>query len=451
MKVKFLCLAFVFFFTQIEAYQTSELDKLKAQSVKTQTLFNQLNNSQLVGQEKADLRRSWQQAKQFEAKLFQQLVEDFAQQQYVELLAARSISSIGRAQCERIEPDEACIIKAEKIALAEAAKEGGHYLIEARSKSIEQRQSHQGQIQTSNEFSESLSMTVKAQVLGFKRTAAKVSTNKFTSIRQAEVSINANVAGQNNPKLKRSLKQQVKQKYSKYLSSNDVLKLSQYKVLSIGPLQLSFVNVPAGKFKFGSVNGSKSEQPLKPVSVPAFLLGTTEVTEELYNLCIKALVCSQSTLTGELLKPVNDVSWYEITNEFIPWLSAETGYDYRLPTELEWEYAAKLGRSSKPLCQVANGKLSNHTCDDGYLQVADVASLEADNLGLYDMLGNVAEWTDTCWRFDHNERTRKNCHKAAIKGGSWYNNAYHLRPSARFGKSKNSQLDTLGFRLILIN
>lgn len=453
MKVN-LIVCFCSLLMSLTAIANSELlSQLKTQAETSNDISQTISLKQeqiIPAGELAKLRKSWQASKQEEARIFQQLVQEKSHLQYVNLLSAKQITTTGRAQCERIESNVDCIKRAEQVALAEAAKQGGHYFIEATSNSLNTREQAKEKINTSVSFSESVSMTVKARVLGFEQIKSKVVSNQFTSIRQAEVDIKANVAGQDNPALKQSLIEQAKAEYLPILSSNEVADLNLQKIIKVVAQEVAFVEVAEGQFVFGSNSGSRNEQPINRVKVNGFLFGATEVSKALYNECIRALVCSRSLYQKELSQPAVNVSWVEVVEEFIPWLSSETGHEFRLPTEVEWEFFAKKGRNTELLCKVANGNYNASSCDDGIAKLADVASLQSDKLGAFDVLGNAAEWTSSCWRFDHNQQTRANCTQAVIKGGSWYNKPYHLRPSARFAKNKLTKLDTLGFRLVLV-
>lgn len=453
MKVNLIVCFCSLLMSLVAVANTDLLSQLKTQASTSNELSKtiSLKQKQIIQAGELDkLRKAWQASKLEEARLFEQLVQETSHLQYVNLLSAKQITTTGTAQCERIEPDSDCIKKAEQVALAEAAKQGGHYFIEATSNSLNTREQAKEKINTSVSFSESVSMTVKAQVLGFEQVESNVESNQFTSMRQAKVIIKANVAGQDNPALKQSLIEQAQSEYLPFLSSNEVANLNLQKIVKAAHQEVAFVEVEQGQFVFGSNSGSRNEQPISRVKVAGFFFGATEVSKELYNGCIRALVCSRPLYSDELSQPAVNVSWVEVVDEFIPWLSSETGHEFRLPTEVEWEFVAKKGRGTELLCKVANGNYDKSSCDDGVAKLAAIASFQPDKLGAFDVLGNAAEWTSSCWRFDHKQQTRANCTQAVIKGGSWYNKPYHLRPSARFAKNKLTKLDTLGFRLVLV-
>lgn len=430
----------------------TSLEQLQAAAIKTEQLQTEVaariaTNAQpeLIAQ----LRKQVQQSKSKEVALYQGLIRLKAEADYNKALASQDIVVDGQSDCERIETEKECILKAEQVALALAAKQGGHYFIEANSEQNNQRQQVKGKIETSVQFSEQVSMQVKAHVLGFTTLSQQIKRSPYTSKRQALVQIKAQVAGQQNPQLKQSLLKQAQAFYQPYLSSHELLAVSQYNIVPLLDLNIELVELPAGSFTLGSLQGDRNEYPQSNASVASFYLSRLEVTKQTYNKCIQALVCSRELFQGDLAEPAVAVSWHEVTEEFIPWLSNLTGYKLRLPTEVEWEYAAKKGKVSGQICTLANGNFKFTACDDSYAKLAPVGMLKPNQFGLYDMQGNAAEWTSSCWRYDHNPKSRRVCAKAAIKGGSWYNKEYYLRPSARFGKSKNTKLDTLGFRLAM--
>lgn len=433
--------------------QSSSIEQLQAASMQSTALQSQLES--LLAESTPDnklissLRRKIQKSKSREVALYQALVTLKSESDYSKALASQDIIVEGMSECERIESDKECILKAEQAALALAAKQGGHYFIEANSEQNNQREQIKGKIKTSVQFNETVSMKVKAHVLGFTTLEKNIERNAFSSNRHAVVKLKAQVAGQQNTALKKSLQAQAQSFYKPYLSSNELIKVSQFNLIQLAGFGVELVEIPKGSFKLGSLKGDRNEYPETMVSVNTFYMSRLEISKDVYNQCIKALVCSREPYTGDVSEPAVEVSWHEINDEFIPWLSNLTGYQLRMPSEQEWEYVAKKGRGTAQLCTVANGNFKFSDCNDDFDELAPVGMLKANRFGLYDLQGNAAEWTNSCWRYDHSARSRALCNKAVVKGGSWYNNAHYLRPSARFGKSKGTKLDTLGFRLAL--
>jgi formylglycine-generating enzyme required for sulfatase activity len=170
-------------------------------------------------------------------------------------------------------------------------------------------------------------------------------------------------------------------------------------------------------------------------------------------------------------QPVTEVSWSE-ANAFARWLSEQTGRRYRLPTEAEWEYAARAtsttarywGDDSSAACDYANvadktaqrvwGAGTIHQCDDGYAVVAPVASYRPNAFKLYDMLGNVSEWTCSEYRnnYDNAETRCTGEHQGnhrTVRGGSWKDYPRLVRAADRNGRDPDSHDNDLGFRLVL--
>ncbi|WP_082411513.1 formylglycine-generating enzyme family protein [Methylogaea oryzae] len=167
--------------------------------------------------------------------------------------------------------------------------------------------------------------------------------------------------------------------------------------------------------------------------------------------------------------PAVCVSW-EDANAYIRWLNGKTGRHYRLPTEAEWEYAAKAGtagarywgNSESRACRYAN--VADHSterqtdwhvddpfhCDDGYIHTAAVGSYRPNAFGLYDMLGNVWEWTCSAYtaRYDGTETT---CGGQAgyrvYRGGSWGNEPDLVRAALRGREDPETRDNGIGFRL----
>lgn len=165
------------------------------------------------------------------------------------------------------------------------------------------------------------------------------------------------------------------------------------------------------------------------------------------------------------LHPAVCVSWND-AHAYIDWLGRETDWRYRLPTEGEWEYAARggnpgarfWGTDRSAACAYASVADSRHNtrdgfpCDDGYEHTAPVGSYRANGLGLYDMLGNVWEWT--CSRYDPGYRgSESHCSSRgergprAGRGGSWDNKPKYVRLASRGGSSPSTRNSNLGFRL----
>jgi len=170
--------------------------------------------------------------------------------------------------------------------------------------------------------------------------------------------------------------------------------------------------------------------------------------------------------------PVACISWND-AQAYVQWLSDRTGKKYRLPSESEWEYAARAGTTSSRFwgdspdqaCQYANvadttkgpkgyGWARKHDCSDGYFFSAPVGNYEANAFGLHDTLGNVLEWTDDCWNGSYNDPpgegsawTSGDCSGRVLRGGSWPFRPSGLRSAHRGGVATGYRNSSLGFRL----
>ena len=179
------------------------------------------------------------------------------------------------------------------------------------------------------------------------------------------------------------------------------------------------VTIPAGRFRMGCVSGRDcfdEEQPVHEVSVGSFALSKYEVTFEEYDRFTEATGRARAGDEGwgRGTRPVINVSWND-ARAYVAWLSAETGEPYRLPTEAEWEYAARAG--TETAYSWGNGIGDNRAncdgCDSRWddEQTAPTGSFGANAWGLHDMHGNVWEWVEDCWH--------ENYARAPSDGTAW--------------------------------
>ena len=233
------------------------------------------------------------------------------------------------------------------------------------------------------------------------------------------------------------------------------------------------VYIPAGSFRMGDISGGgqSDEKPVHSVSIKAFLMSATEVTFDQWDACVAAGGCSHKPGDegwGRGSRPVINVSWKD-AQQYVKWISSKTGEQYRLPSEAEWEYAARagsetkyfFGNSASDLCRYANGAAAetdfswrNKDCRDDYQRTAPVASFTANAFGLYDMHGNVWEWTQDCWNgsykgapSDGTAWLSGNCGRRVLRGGSWYYFPNNLRSASRYYDSTGFRINSNGFRL----
>jgi formylglycine-generating enzyme required for sulfatase activity len=162
------------------------------------------------------------------------------------------------------------------------------------------------------------------------------------------------------------------------------------------------VVVPPGEFDMGS-SAKPTEQPLHHVALrKSFAMGRREVTFADWDRCVEAGGCKFNPPDqglGRGQRPVTNVSWDD-AKQFLAWLSKATGKSYRLPTEAEWEYAAR-GGSTTPFWWGKDVGTARAQCMDCGVPApgwsVPVASFRPNAFGLYDTAGNAAEWVEDCW------------------------------------------------------
>jgi formylglycine-generating enzyme required for sulfatase activity len=207
----------------------------------------------------------------------------------------------------------------------------------------------------------------------------------------------------------------------------------------------------------------KQQVRQRSVATNSFFMAETETTWALYQLCIDAGSCPDNTADGgdnawgKDSRPVIEVSWNEITGAFLPWLQRRTSKNYRLPTEAEWEYAARAGSISRYAwgadidCQRARFGYSSGDC--GKLFRTDPVKMYAPNaFGLYDVHGNVWEFVADCWNGEPSPGSSTPdgvCQEFVLRGGSWLNDAHAVRSASRFRHDRRFRESGDGFRLAL--
>ena len=223
------------------------------------------------------------------------------------------------------------------------------------------------------------------------------------------------------------------------------------------------VYIPAGSFRMGDLQGGGRgrEKPVHRVSVGAFLMSQTEVTFAQWDACVTAGGCSHrpdDNGWGRGNLPVIIVSWKDVVEQYIPWLSKVTGMKYRLPSEAEWEYAARAGSETKYTWgdSIGSNKANCSSCgspwDDS--KTAPVASFTANAFGLYDMHGNVDEWVQDCWNdsyagapSDGTAWLSGSCEHRILRSGSWAHSPSGLRSSYRQAYNAHDRIIDKGFRI----
>lgn len=240
---------------------------------------------------------------------------------------------------------------------------------------------------------------------------------------------------------------------------------------------IELVRITPGSFIMGSMNGEANEQPIHSVTISApFYMGKYEVTQAQWQAVMGT---DPSNFKGDSL-PVEQVSWDD-AQEFIRKLNVRNnGFLYRLPTEAEWEYAARArttgnyagspdlmawygnnsGRQYFDAQEIFARDTNNYEkriADNGG-QTHPVGQKQANGFGLYDMYGNVWEWCQDYYHESYNGAPADgsvwlsggNPKYRMIRGGSWITGAPHLRAAPRDGKEPTGRFNYLGFRVAAV-
>ncbi len=213
--------------------------------------------------------------------------------------------------------------------------------------------------------------------------------------------------------------------------------------------------IPAGTFTMGggSSTSPSNERPKHQVTLKKFAISSKEVTRGDYSL-FSGIAVSKANRN----KPVQDISWYQ-AQKYLRWLSKQTGKQYRLPTEAEWEYAARAGTKS-PYWWGFKVGTDNALCFGCGVPLEptrpkDVGSYKPNQFGLYDTAGNVAEWVEDCYHGDYNGAPTdgsawitKGCKERVVRGGSYLNAPKSLIVSRRNKLEPGKSEKHIGFRIV---
>jgi formylglycine-generating enzyme required for sulfatase activity len=253
-------------------------------------------------------------------------------------------------------------------------------------------------------------------------------------------------------------------------------------------VKLKMISIPGGTFEMGDLTGRQWRSlPVRTVTMKPFKLSQTEVTNAMWDRCVTARKCQARNsadiqtcpeqaierdinrfLNGqcrlpfdEELHPVQNVSWNDI-QDFIAWYSKEMGRKFRLPSEAEWEYAARAGTNTiyywgnYEAGAIGYENCENESCGDSFAYTSPVASFKPNPFGLYDMSGNVSEFVQDCknsedyWGAptDGSAWEESNCHIRVIRGGAFYHSG-GTPPDSREGFVELGwQSVEAGFRLV---
>jgi formylglycine-generating enzyme required for sulfatase activity len=225
------------------------------------------------------------------------------------------------------------------------------------------------------------------------------------------------------------------------------------------PMCPEMVVVPAGTFTMGSPPGELGRDPGEvqvPVTIARpFAVGKYAVTFDQWDACAADIVCMpQPPLVGRYgSRPVINVNWDD-AKVYAGWLSRKTGKTYRLLSEAEREYVTRAGTTT-PFWWGSSISLNQANYNRNRKQTVPVDSFEANPWGLFNVHGNVWEWTEDCWN-DSNQgnpgdgsarTTTGECSRRVIRGGSWLYNPQKLRAAYRSRHPTDKRDNNLGFRL----
>ncbi|MEZ5477832.1 MAG: formylglycine-generating enzyme family protein [Thiolinea sp.] len=230
---------------------------------------------------------------------------------------------------------------------------------------------------------------------------------------------------------------------------------------------LTLIRIPAGRFQMGSDDGANDEQPVHTVTLAReFWMSQTEITFDQYD----AYVAAQPKIPqpddrgwGRGHRPVINVSW-EDAQGYVQWLTASQheslqGLQCRLPSEAEWEYAARAGTTSAYFWgdEIGSNKANCDGCGSQWdnQQTAPVGSFAANVWDLHDMHGNVWEWVQDCHAnnyqntpVDGSAHEPADCAVRVLRGGSWLKTPAYLRSADRDSSHPDLRSDLIGFRVV---
>jgi formylglycine-generating enzyme required for sulfatase activity len=218
--------------------------------------------------------------------------------------------------------------------------------------------------------------------------------------------------------------------------------------------------IPDGYFMIGSARGKERELPVTGVTISNPLaVSRYEVTFDEWDACHAAGGCNKKPYDrgwGRGKRPVINILHTDVA-QYMLWLSKETGHKYRLPSEAEWEYAARAGSKTEFFWgnKMHLGAANCRECGTKWsgIKTAPVGQFKSNSWGLFDVHGNVLELVTDCWSKSHKELPTnglplitKNCKSKVIKGGAWYYLPRVSRSSSRARNDVRVASYFIGFR-----
>lgn len=222
----------------------------------------------------------------------------------------------------------------------------------------------------------------------------------------------------------------------------------------------ALIEVTPGSFTMGNNKNDPSEKPAHVVTIAhAFALGKYPVTIAQWNACVAAGACQRLTdiTDHDQNTPAHNLSWDD-AQQYVKWLTKASGKAYRLPTEAEWEYAARGGTATRYWWgdQMSQGKANCKDCGQPWRADGPnaVGSFAANPLGFYDMGGGVWEWVGDCWHSSYKNApvdgrawNQPYCEARVIRGGSWLDGHDYMLSSTRFKYDQSVRYTANGFRV----
>ncbi len=225
--------------------------------------------------------------------------------------------------------------------------------------------------------------------------------------------------------------------------------------LKIGGEGPQIMLIPDGTFRMGDItgNGRDNEQPVHKVSVKSFHMGVFPVTFAEYDHFCEATNREKpyDECWGRDNRPVINVSWHDAV-AYTEWLTQQTNQTYRLPTEAEWEYAARAG--TETCYWWGNGiDEAKANYNENLGKTSPVGDYDPNPFGLYDMLGNVREWTYSEYEDKYNGKEKviisnKSDKNRVLRGGSWNGVQTYLRTAYRGNGTLDYRSYNRGFRVV---
>lgn len=221
------------------------------------------------------------------------------------------------------------------------------------------------------------------------------------------------------------------------------------------------VTMEAGPMQLGSNQGNAHSKPVVNVFAEKFQIMALEMTNNLYLSCAEFGPCDDLDVPqADRQRPISNVSFKQVTEQFLPWLNSLSEITFALPTELQWEYAAKRNNLDPFNQALLRGEVTANCTDcrgkSFGLRSAPVGTYTATPTGLFDVLGNVAEFTSSCWTPNYQTQyygepwpNLHHCDEVVVRGGAWHQSAQEISSVLRQKIAKFQRSSAIGFRLVI--